>query len=259
MRVKLKQPWKPADNASTTMNRNDEYEHHVAELLRREGWHAVVVGGPHDGGVDIVAERDGRRMAVQVKNYGGGRPINAAMVRELYGAARCADCNEAMIATDARVLDYARCAATKLDVTLRDVPAPAESRRSAATEPLSFSAIWEDQVKALIGRTLIRPDGSANDVLDVNGGGLLRRTSRGRTGLVAIEIFRWAIQRLLDGRIVTRVEIDEQYPGRASSGVVLVLLALPMFEATTVGRRQAVRLRAPATAARTVASGAVEG
>jgi hypothetical protein len=47
----------------------------------------------------------------------------------------------------------------------------------------------------------------------------------------------------LDGATVTREEINERYEGRASSGIMLILYSLPMFEPVKVGRRQAVQLR----------------
>jgi Holliday junction resolvase len=34
-----------------------EYEEHVASILRREGWTAVVSPPTGDGGVDVIAER----------------------------------------------------------------------------------------------------------------------------------------------------------------------------------------------------------
>lgn len=83
----------------------EDYEHHVANLLRSEGWEASVTPHQRDHGVDIVAERGGERMAVQAKMFGGSnRPVNAQVVMELYGAAAYADCAIAMIATDGRVL-----------------------------------------------------------------------------------------------------------------------------------------------------------
>lgn len=93
------------------------YEHHVAEILRGEGWASTVTPPSSDGGLDVVAERNGDRLGVQAKAYGaGGRRVNAQVVRELYGAAACMDCTASMIATSGE-----RCC-----------PRPGRLRRSSA-------------------------------------------------------------------------------------------------------------------------------
>ena len=48
----------------------EQYEHHVAAVLRHEGWETVVSRRGRDLGVDILATREDRRLAVQVKKYG---------------------------------------------------------------------------------------------------------------------------------------------------------------------------------------------
>jgi hypothetical protein len=50
------------------------------------------------------------------------------------------------------------------------------------------------------------------------------------------------IERLLAGETVLREEINDHCGGRASSGVLLILSALPHFERTTVGRKEGLRL-----------------
>lgn len=63
-----------------------QFEHLVAELLRRDGYRSVeVVGRTGDRGVDVTARsRDGRRIAVQCKRQ--SRPVGADRVRNLIGA-----------------------------------------------------------------------------------------------------------------------------------------------------------------------------
>lgn len=58
---------------------------------------------------------------------------------------------------------------------------------------------------------------------------------------IPIESFRWAIETILEYGSVTRQEINEQYAGRASSGIQLVLAEVPYFE--VVGRPSTIRLR----------------
>src|SRR5579863_9780253 len=106
----------------------EEYEHLVADSLRAEGWSATVTPYTHDFGVDVIAERDGVRLAVQAKMFGGAnRPVSATMVTQLHGAAAYADCAEAMIVTDGRVLDEAQEVAEKLGIEIRSLPAVGSS------------------------------------------------------------------------------------------------------------------------------------
>jgi hypothetical protein len=225
----------------------EEYEHCVAEVLRGEGWDARVTQHQRDFGIDIVAERDGTCLGVQVKMFGGSnRPVAGRMVMELYGAAAYADCDEALIVTDGRVLADAEKIATKLGVGIRVLPATpstVEAPGHADGGGLRFGDVWKEHVVPLAGTTLTRSNGKSNDIVRVDDGGLLRRSSSGRTQLIEIEIFRWAIERLLAGETVSRDEINAQYPKRASSGIALVLCAIPLFESTRVAGAQVIRLR----------------
>lgn len=228
-----------------------EYEHYVAELLAAEGWDARVSPPGRDFGLDVVCEQPGRRLGVQVKMYGtSGRPVNAQTVMQLHGAASYQDCTEAMLVTNGRVLEDARRVAAKLGIELRHVPIPepgAVGEHSVSSGPAgvrgTFDGIWEEHVMPLVGQVLIRPDGSTNEILSVDWSGLKRKSSTGSAQMIDIEIFRWAIERMLNGETVLRDEINAQYPKRASSGIVLVLGSLPMFEAASVGSKRGLRLR----------------
>lgn len=56
-------------------------------------------------------------------------------------------------------------------------------------------------------------------------------------------MFRWTIERLLRGETVLRSEINAQCIGRVSSGVLLILSSLPMFELTNEARKQGLTMR----------------
>ncbi|WP_241831460.1 restriction endonuclease [Parafrankia soli] len=64
------------------------FEHHVADLLTRDGCRRVrVVGGRGDGGVDVLALTPrGARIAVQCKHY-RSRPVGPSEVRDFNGCA----------------------------------------------------------------------------------------------------------------------------------------------------------------------------
>jgi hypothetical protein len=84
-------------------------------------------------------------------------------------------------------------------------------------------------------------------IVDVNGSGVRRVTTGGTRQRIAIDTFRWAIDRLLAGDTVTRKEIHERDPRQVSSGVILILATVPLFEEVKVGRLNAIRLRSDRT------------
>ena len=222
---------------------SEEYEHLVAALLVRDGWSAEVTPR-HDKGLDVIAHRPGESLGVQVKMWAGAnRAINAECVMVTYAACAYFDCEQRMVATDARVLPDAEAVAKKLGVEIWPVPAHWPSGvEPVELSELSFGRIWSQDVAGLEGTILRREDGSKNVIVTVDAAKLVRRTSNGKTQPIKVEIFRWAIERLLAGETVLREEINDYCGGRASSGVLLILSALPHFEPTTVGRKKGLRL-----------------
>ncbi|MCF2436701.1 restriction endonuclease [Streptomyces thinghirensis] len=67
------------------------FEHHVADLLRRDGCVDVVVRQARtDRGIDITGRTaDGRTVAVQCKNRSGRWTVPSADMQKFAGAARC--------------------------------------------------------------------------------------------------------------------------------------------------------------------------
>ena len=58
-----------------------EYEHFCAEILRESGWEAKVSQASNDQGADIIAERDGKKVAIQCKKYSS--PVGNKAVQEV--------------------------------------------------------------------------------------------------------------------------------------------------------------------------------
>ena len=224
-----------------------EYEHLVASVLEAEGWRVQVSPPQRDFGLDIIGEKDGHRLGVQAKMYGSGRPINAQIVTQLHGAAAFQDCDTAMIATDGRVLQDAAAVATKIGIEVRIIPAVHRTSTdqskvgSIGRAEETFDEIWTDHVMPLEGHVLTRPNGKTNEVVSVDWSGIRQRSSQGNVRSIDIEIFRWTIERLIDGETVSRSEINAQYPKRASSGIMLVICSLPMFESVRIGSKTGVR------------------
>jgi hypothetical protein len=63
-----------------------EFEDYIAELFNRLGYKAYAVGGPNDGGIDVIAEKDGKKHYIQCKKYFKSREVSVGDVRDFYGA-----------------------------------------------------------------------------------------------------------------------------------------------------------------------------
>jgi len=59
-----------------------EFEHWVADALTRYGWKAEVTRGSGDQGLDVIAEKKGKRVGLQCKLYGG--PVGNKAVQEAH-------------------------------------------------------------------------------------------------------------------------------------------------------------------------------
>lgn len=77
-----------------------EFERYVRELLEDRGFRARLTGCPDDRGVDLVAEREDVRYAVQVKRHAG--PVSRRAVSDAVGGVRLYDCHAAMVITNSR-------------------------------------------------------------------------------------------------------------------------------------------------------------
>ncbi|GIW13888.1 MAG: hypothetical protein KatS3mg062_1327 [Tepidiforma sp.] len=85
-----------------------EFEGAVAGWLRRAGWKVEQIGGPGDGGIDLVARRGSETAVVQCKRLAPGGTVGAPTVRDLYGAASARGASIAVLVTTGRVSQAAR-------------------------------------------------------------------------------------------------------------------------------------------------------
>jgi hypothetical protein len=110
---------------------------------------------------------------------------------------------------------------------------------------LDFDTIWERWVKPPAGTQITGMDGLTNRIQGVGSYGVRRVSRNGLASTISLEPFRWTVDRLLAGHEVQRVEINDAFPHRYSSGVFLVLEQVPVFEAfrKSPGSPKTLRLR----------------
>lgn len=211
-----------------------QFEELVCEYFRQKGYEAETTSYSNDYGVDVFAKKGKEKIAVQAKMYGSGtRKINRQMVMELHGAKDYFDCTKAVIATDGVLLSDALEVAQKLKIDILTIDASTVlTKPKKSNNDKTFEGIWEKYIIPLQGKTLTRDSGETNKIVKVNWSEVERITSNGNKGKIKVEIFKQAINKLLTDGSITRDYINQNYVGRASSGVILILSQVPFFQLT---------------------------
>jgi restriction system protein len=211
-----------------------QFEELVCEYFRNKGYEAKTTSYINDYGVDVFATKGKEKIAIQAKMYGSGtRKINRQMVMELHGAKDYFDCTKAIIATDGVLLSDALEVAKKLKIEVLNISSSLPlTAIKKTTNDKTFDDIWEKYIIPLQGKTLTRESGETNKIVKVNWSEVERITSNGNKGKIKVEIFKQAINKLLTDGLITRDYINQNYVGRASSGVILILSQVPFFQLT---------------------------
>jgi len=62
-----------------------ELEHYIADLFTRLGFKTQAIGKSYDGGIDVIAEKDGIKHYIQCKKYITSK-VGVREIREFYGS-----------------------------------------------------------------------------------------------------------------------------------------------------------------------------
>lgn len=204
----------------------DQYEKYVANYFQNKGYKVKQTPYSNDYGVDVFAERNKEKIAIQAKMFSNSnRKINRQMVMEFYGAKDFFNCDKGIIVTDGEIIQNAKDVADKLGIEILFIYPQSHVPKNNS----QFDEIWENYVMPLEGKTITRNNGNINKILEVNWGGINRITSNGNQQKIDIEIFKKTINHILENGSITRQEINDEYSKRASSGIVLILSQLPMI------------------------------
>ena len=213
-----------------------QYEMYAAQTFTEKGYEVVLTPQSNDYGVDFFATKGEEKIAVQVKMYGDSREINRKAVMELYGAKAFFDCTAAKIITDGVIRKDAVKVAEKLKIEVLYLT-PDEA---FITEIINmevpendFFEVWKSHIIPLAGTTLYNSQGNSNKLTKIDYTGVERLTGNDKPGRIPIEIFKEAYNRILEKGEITRNEINQEFTGRASSGVVLILSQIPFIELQT--------------------------
>lgn len=213
-----------------------QYEIYAAQTFTEKGYEVVLTPQSNDYGVDFFATKSEEKIAVQVKMYGDTREINRKAVMELYGAKAFFDCTTAKIITNGVVRKDAVKVAEKLEIEVIYLTPDEDSITEAAIREIpenDFFEVWKSHIIPLAGTTLYNSQGKPNKLTKIDYTGIERIIGNGKSGSIPIEIFRQTYNRILENGKITRDEINQEFTGRASSGVVLILAQIPFFELQT--------------------------
>ena len=178
----------------------DQYEKYVANYFQNKGYKVKQTSYSNDYGVDVFAERNKEKIAIQAKMFSNSnRKINRQMVMEFYGAKDFFNCNKGIIVTDGEIIQNAKDVADKLGVEILFIYPQSHVPKNNS----QFDEIWENYVMPLEGKTHTRNNGKINKILEVNWGGINRITSNGNQQKIDIEIFKKTINHILENGSIT--------------------------------------------------------
>jgi restriction system protein len=75
-----------------------EFEDYVAARLRRAGWQVTFTSVIGDYGVDLIAQKDGKSVAIQCKRH--GKSIGVAAVQQVVSGARHHGCTKSIVVSN---------------------------------------------------------------------------------------------------------------------------------------------------------------
>lgn len=99
----------------------EQFERWCETRLKEAGYRTWLVGGQADHGIDLEAERDGRKVVVQCKRYAGARVVGEPQLRDLYGAMHAHNAAGAILITAGSFSSAARAWASGKPIELWDV------------------------------------------------------------------------------------------------------------------------------------------
>jgi restriction system protein len=75
-----------------------EFEDYVAARLRRAGWQVTFTSVIGDYGVDLIAQKDGKSVAIQCKRH--GKSVGVAAVQQVVAGARHHGCTKSIVVSN---------------------------------------------------------------------------------------------------------------------------------------------------------------
>lgn len=75
-----------------------EFEKYIAARLRQSGWNVSLTSATGDYGVDLIARKNGQRLAIQCKRY--GKPVGVSAIQQVVAGATHHRCTTSMVVSN---------------------------------------------------------------------------------------------------------------------------------------------------------------
>ena len=226
------------------MKRHRSFEFLAGEYLKKEGYEVEVTQGVADWGVDVFAEKDGIRIAVQAKMYGDCKTcITRRMMMELYGVMHYFDCQRSMMIYNGRIMPDALQVAEKLGIQLvyldqhrLDQLLPEVSFEETAD---TFNTLWQE-IRQLEGNTIVNNRGTSYIILKVTDGDTNQKGNRYRE---SADLFRRILARVQSYGSIQQSQLRGEFGTYASAFVTTVFSATNSCKVTA--NPNTIRLKLP--------------
>lgn len=159
--------------AAVSSTGHSDFELMVGAALRNAGYRVAnqALPGP-DGGVDLVVERDRKRVLVQCKHW-QTKPVGVGVIREIVGVVASRKADGAMVVTSGRFTDEAKAFAARTGVDLID----GERLQKLIGAGQSESVGAPRQAAPAVGERAEAP-AATSPACPKCGGAMIRRTAR---------------------------------------------------------------------------------
>ena len=216
------------------MDANRAFELNVGDYFGEQGYDVEVTRATADWGVDVFIQKDGKKGAVQVKNYGNCRTrISRKDIMELYGAMAFFDCDFAMLVYNGAMNEDAIKVASKLDIQciymdqVIEVPSALDD---TSMEIESFEDCWHKYIVPLKGQYISTKSQKLYRICDVRTDKIIYENTSGKSQPVKIDVFKWTFNRILSTGLVHGKSIRDEFHTIHSSLVVALFNYIPYFE-----------------------------
>ena len=218
------------------MRRHRRFEYLAGEYLRKEGYKVEVTQGVADWGVDVFAEKDGKRYVVQAKMYGDCKTqINRRMMMELYGVMHYFDCKGAILIYNGRIMPDALQVAEKLGIQLiyldqHQLDQLLPGVFSVETED-AFNTLWQE-ICQLEGKTIANNRGTSYNILKVTDGDITYTNQNGKRHRESADLFRRIFAWIMSYGSIQQSQLRGEFGTYASAFITAVLGQSSLIEVT---------------------------
>ena len=218
------------------MTRYRKFEFLAGEYLKQEGFETEVTQCSADWGVDVFAEKDGKRYAVQAKLYGDCKTkVTRSMMMELYCVIHYFDCQGAILIYNGGIMPDAVKVAVKLGIQLiyldQHLLDQQVSEADADSTEDVFGKVW-DEVRQLEGRQILNARDTHYTITQVTDGDITYINQNGNLSREKADLFRRILAHICRYGSVQQCQLRGEFGTYASAFIATVFANLPSCEVT---------------------------